>query len=48
MLFRSIKSDGCIYAVLKEDFTYEGLYLKAEGSDINMIKIKLIKENGGR
>ena len=24
-----IKSDGCIYAVLKEDFTYEGLYLKA-------------------
>ena len=43
-----IKSDGCIYSVLKEDFTYEGLYLKAEGSDINMIKIKLIKENGGR
>ena len=41
-----IKSDGCIYAVLKEDFTYEWLYLKAEGSDINMIKIKLINVNG--
>lgn len=43
-----IKSDGCIYAVLKEDFIYEGLYLKAENSSINKIKIKLIKENGGR
>ena len=43
-----IKSDGCIYAVLKEDFIYEGLYLKAENSGISMIKIKLIKENGGR
>ena len=43
-----IKSDGCIYVVLKEDFTYEGLYLKTEHSDISMVKIKLIKENGGR
>lgn len=41
-----IKSDGCIYAVLKEDFTYEGLYLKTENSDIHIIKIKLIKEVG--
>ena len=42
-----IKSDGCIYAVLKEDFTYEGFYLKDENSGIRVIKIKMIKENGG-
>ena len=43
----AIKSDGCIYAVLKEDYIYEGLYLKAENSNISMIKIKLIKEREG-
>ena len=42
-----IKSDGCIYAILKEDFTYDGYYLKAEDPDINLIKIKLIKERRG-
>lgn len=42
-----IKSDGCIYAILKEDFIYEGFYLKEECSTTNKIKIRLIKENGG-
>lgn len=44
----AIKSDGCIYAVLKEDFTYEGRYLKTENSLIEEVRIKLIKNNGGR
>jgi hypothetical protein len=42
-----IKSDGCIYTVLKDDFIYEGFYLKEEDNNkLSSIKIRLIKERG--
>ena len=42
----AIKSDGCIYAVLKDDYIYEGLYLKFDNNNIEKIKIRMIKDNG--
>ena len=41
-----IKSDGCIYAKLIDDFTYEGYYLKIQNSDIVKVRIRMKKVRG--
>lgn len=40
-----IMSDGCVYTVLVDDYTYEGYYLRGTKDEINKIKIRLTKEN---
>lgn len=44
----AIKSSGCIYTELIEDYTYGGVYLKSEDDQIKMIKIQLKKKKEDR
>ncbi len=39
-----IMSDGCVYTVLVDDYTYEGYYLRGTKDEINKVKIRLTKE----
>ena len=39
-----IMSDGCVYTVLVDDYTYEGYYLRGTKDQIYKIKIRLTKE----
>lgn len=39
-----IMSDGCVYAVMINDYIYEGYYLKEINNEIHNIKIRLTKE----